>query len=645
MLAGMPNGPTPPPVVDLLEDEKRVSPASLAKKRTSSCSNRSSSPDSSSPGWGIADSKDYDAGEKPVDQSAPSPKHGLRLALSKLRPGSATVQRSASSPNTRSTTDLGFSPSRSPSKHSEMSRSPSVSSDSPSRRTSSNFGEPVRETNVMVRDYDPHTGNKIINKYMIVREVGRGCHGKVKLCTDLETGEEWALKIVPKKARPRFQSRLHSNRVGLAGGPQGNPDLEKIMREIAILKKCDHPHVVGLREVIDDPGSEKIYLEYLAGGDIKWQNTQNPKQPLVTEQDARRIFRDVVCGIDYLHYQGIVHRDIKPANLLWTSEGRVKISDFGVSVVVRPRTQIDLMADQQADQPERIHELELAKTAGTPAFFAPEMCGTPDEDFSSSLASLPAPGGGGGSDDPPIGKGIDIWALGVTLYCLVFGAVPFIAETEYELFSVISRKPLEFPPDVAIDPALQDLLTRLLDKDPATRITLEEIKVHPWTTADLTAEQHDQWLREADPSYQYGAPVEVTEDDVRGAVTMLSKLRARIRKLSSSFQNLTAGFRNRTRSASNMTASASSSSATSATPTSAMSLFAGGGLHSHALRSSPSVSSAEDFAPSNDSSDVEYDPIEAERERYRAFRLSCPPPSRDAFPAMPAVPPSTASQI
>ncbi|KAJ3156861.1 hypothetical protein HDU86_003396 [Geranomyces michiganensis] len=542
-----------------------------------------------------------------------------------------------------------------------MSRSPSVSSDSPSRRTSSNFGEPVRETNVMVRDYDPHTGNKIINKYMIVREVGRGCHGKVKLCTDLETGEEWALKIVPKKARPRFQSRLHSNRVGMAGGPLVNPDLEKIMREIAILKKCDHPHVVGLREVIDDPGSEKIYLvlEYLAGGDIKWQNTQNPKQPLVSEQDARRIFRDVVCGIDYLHYQGIVHRDIKPANLLWTSEGRVKISDFGVSVVVRPRTQIDLMAEQ-ADQSERIHELELAKTAGTPAFFAPEMCGTPDDDFSASMTSLPVPGGGGGSDDPPIGKGIDIWALGVTLYCLVFGVVPFIAETEYELFNVISRKPLEFPPDVTIDPALQDLLIRLLEKDPAMRITLEEIKAHPWTTADLSAEQHEQWLREADPSYQYGAPVEVTEDDVRGAVTMLSKLRARIRKLSSSFQNLTAGFRNRTRSASNMAASSSpatpSSAITTATPTSPGGFFfapgggaggGGGGLHSHApaLRSSPSVSSAEDFAPSNESSDNEYDPIEAERERYRAFRLSCPPPSRDAVGALPAVPPGAFSQL
>ncbi|KAI8921070.1 kinase-like domain-containing protein [Powellomyces hirtus] len=303
---------------------------------------------------------------------------------------------------------------------------------------------------------------------MIVREVGRGCHGKVKLCVDTETGEEWALKIVPKKSRPRFQSRLHSGRSGhpSTGGQPVNPELEKIMREIAILKKCKHPHVVGLREVIDDPASEKIYLvlEYLAGGDIKWQNREDPESPLLSVDAARGIFQDVVCGVEYLHYQGIVHRDIKPANLLWTTEGRVKISDFGVSVVVHP--ELSPEHPNLPDDAGRTHELELAKTAGTPAFFAPEMCGPADDE---SVSNLPS--------DAPIGKAIDIWAMGVTLYCLVFGRVPFIAESEYELFNVISRKQLEFPANHPIDEDLQDLLQKLLDKNPLTRITLEGIKV------------------------------------------------------------------------------------------------------------------------------------------------------------------------
>ncbi|KNC98571.1 CAMKK/ELM protein kinase [Spizellomyces punctatus DAOM BR117] len=618
------------------------------------------------------------------------PAHSSRgLSSIRLKPFNSPSQ-------SRSSAEFCSSPARSPSKHSLISRSPSSVSKSnsftmgpSSRRPSSAAGEPVKETHVMVRDYDPQTGNKIINKYMIVKELGRGCHGKVKLCVDMETGEEWALKIVQKKARPRFQSRLLSNRLAAADieqngkVPPSNPELEKIKREIAILKKCNHPHVVALKEVIDDPASEKIYLvlEYLAGGDIRWHDNSDPPRPILTIDDGRRIFRDVICGIEYLHYQGIVHRDIKPANLLWTGDGRVKISDFGVSVVVRPKFSHD---DHEAsEEQERSNELELAKTAGTPAFFAPEMCGMTDEDFGSNSSLFAVPGrpfnafgtnpsdsqssgtapaesaGPGtpmkglsnqssfalsdtgalasgnrtsgtpmpmsrqtssgdvtdqvqaelgqpqqasripvlnkqpsskmgisagtepvreGEDDqselvqsavdvplspsspptpnpppPPlqhlrIGKAIDIWAMGVTLYCFIFGQVPFMAETEFELFNVISKKTLEFPSHIRITDDLRDLFTKLLDKDPSTRITLEETKLHPWTTADLTPEEREAWLQQTDPTLQYGAPVQVTDEDVRGAVTIMSRIRDRIRKLSSSFHNLTAGLRRRTKS-------------------------------------------------------------------------------------------------
>ncbi|KAJ3171905.1 hypothetical protein HK101_011205 [Irineochytrium annulatum] len=179
----------------------------------------------------------------------------------------------------------------------------------PLRRVSGN--ESVKETGTLVRDYDPATGNKMINRYMIVKELGRGVHGKVKLCVDVETGDQWAIKIVEKHARRKFQNRLAlSQRIAMAEKANGdgsgedevvNPQLEKIKREIAILKKLDHPHVVKLREVIDDPHAEKIYLvlEYLPGRDIKWNDRGEPPKPIMTLDECRRVLRDVVCGLEY----------------------------------------------------------------------------------------------------------------------------------------------------------------------------------------------------------------------------------------------------------------------------------------------------------------------------------------------------------
>lgn len=100
--------------------------------------------------------------------------------------------------------------------------------------------------------------------------------------------------------------------------------------------------------------------------------------------------------------------------------------------------------------------------------------------LSNAFGPLPSPNGHP-TGRPPITKAIDIWALGVTLYCFVFGRCPFIADTEFELFNIIPRKPLSFPEDVpgreTIDAGLKDLLSRLLEKDVYKRITLKEVKV------------------------------------------------------------------------------------------------------------------------------------------------------------------------
>ncbi|KAJ3120364.1 hypothetical protein HK098_004659 [Nowakowskiella sp. JEL0407] len=433
--------------------------------------------------------------------------------------------------------------------------------------------EPVKETTKIVRDKDPLTGKKMVNQYIIVKQLGRGVHGKVKLVRHSETGEFWALKIVEKNPKRLFPSRLSES-------TRPKAHLDKIKREIAILKKCEHPHIVRLKEVIDDPSEEKIYLvlEYLSGGDIKWHDNAEPvRNPVLSLQEAREIFRDVICGLEYLHFQGIVHRDIKPANLLWTSTHRVKISDFGVSVFIPPpaasvtipetgtqsqQTILDKKSTASLDDYKVLsnNELELAKTAGTPAFFAPEVCGV-GEDIKFGEAGKRSTLKDLKKKSMAIGTAIDIWALGVTLYCLVFGNVPFTADTEL-VFPEI--KPHEDEEDALL---VRDLLTQILEKDPVKRYKLFEIKLHPWTTADLDEIETETWLCESDP---VGDPVTVTEDEMMAAVNIMGFIKDRMRKLSTSIQTMATNLhalRRRTKSLPSVSNELTSPPRTSATPT------------------------------------------------------------------------------
>ncbi|KAJ1680282.1 hypothetical protein EV182_000300 [Spiromyces aspiralis] len=202
----------------------------------------------------------------------------------------------------------------------------------------------VQETSRMVVEYDPRTGHKMINQYLLLRELGRGVHGKVRLALDTEANQYYAIKIIDKVShsrrlpipakQPLYEHRHHALSLYNRRYSARNIDferLEKIKREIAILKKCNHPNIVRLHEVIDDPHARRIYLvvEYVAGGEIRWRDEQD--RPVFSLNQVRRIFRGLVLGVEYLHYHGIIHRDIKPANLLVAENGMVKISDFGVS--------------------------------------------------------------------------------------------------------------------------------------------------------------------------------------------------------------------------------------------------------------------------------------------------------------------------
>lgn len=267
--------------------------------------------------------------------------------------------------------------------------------------------------------------------------------------------------------------------------------------------------------------------------------------PCLTISEARTAFRDSVLGLEYLHYQGIIHRDIKPANLLVTSGYRVKISDFGVSYLGRPMHDEEEEQVGETDAADFDNARELSKTVGTPAFYAPELCYT-GEDFEKSLGSV-----------PKITGAIDVWSLGVTLYGMVFGRLPFVSDDEYSMFQTIVKKEVFIPrkrlvpvkdnsfdteqddcrdPDQLryeeIDDELYDLLRRLLTKDPVRRITLKEIKHHPWTLNGLPNPR--AWVEETDPGYQSkGKRIEVSNEEVTSAVSkvpFIQRVRSNVAK-------------------------------------------------------------------------------------------------------------------
>jgi [calcium/calmodulin-dependent protein kinase] kinase len=255
----------------------------------------------------------------------------------------------------------------------------------------------VTETGILIKRLDPETARKCVNQYQFLKELGRGTHGKVKLAVDMTDQSLWAVKIIPRQPRRKLTafnslSQNHSN---------------QIKREVAIMKKVNHPAIVKVRELIDAPNSDKIFLvlEYLSGGEIIWD--QHP----LASQDCIHIFRKLVQGVNYLHSQGIIHRDIKPANLLKDSHNQIKISDFSVSLIY-----------DECDQ------VEIAKAAGSPAFLAPEICGVSEGDSDSEDIII----------DP---FAIDIWAMGVTLYCLAFGTLPFNGDNEFEVYHAVNNQP------------------------------------------------------------------------------------------------------------------------------------------------------------------------------------------------------------
>uniref|UniRef100_A0A672L5U0 calcium/calmodulin-dependent protein kinase n=1 Tax=Sinocyclocheilus grahami TaxID=75366 RepID=A0A672L5U0_SINGR len=316
-----------------------------------------------------------------------------------------------------------------------------------------------------------------LNQYKLKSEIGKGSYGVVKLAYNEDDDKYYAMKVASKKKLMKqygFPRRPPPRGPKAAQGEQPKVlgPLERVYQEIAILKKLDHLNIVKLVEVLDDPAEDNLHMvSPLLTSPVMEVPSDNP----FSEDQARHYFRDIVLGIEYLHYQKIVHRDIKPSNLLLGDDGHVKIADFGVS-----------------NQFEGNDAL-LSSTAGTPAFMAPETLSDNRKSFS--------------------GKVMCVWG-DFFLICVC----PFIDEYILALHSKIKSKPVEFPETPAISEGLKNLVSRMLDKNPDTRITISEIKVDPWVTQDGT-----------DPlplEEEHCTVVEVTEEEVQNSVKFVPSLSA-----------------------------------------------------------------------------------------------------------------------
>ncbi|CBH17675.1 protein kinase, putative [Trypanosoma brucei gambiense DAL972] len=289
-------------------------------------------------------------------------------------------------------------------------------------------------------------GGKFINNYQVLKEIGRGSFGKVKLGYNTQTDTLVAIKQV---CRPVAKTRF-----GLQTAAQER--FSALQREIALMKKLKHKHIVPLYEVIDDPSARKIYLvmKYIDGGPIgriRCSPTGDPEEEVCTPippGQLAKYARQIFSGLDYLHKNKIAHRDIKPENILVSKEGRAYLADFGVAEVfdVSTRERVEQIM-QESLAASRANAscgpgMPIQGTKGTILFIAPEIW----------------------KGDRSYAKPVDVWAMGVTLYILLTGRLPF-SNIDDILDSNLPVIPTEYGED------WENLLRRMLDRDPKNRIT------------------------------------------------------------------------------------------------------------------------------------------------------------------------------
>ncbi|KAK1552676.1 hypothetical protein Q3G72_021528 [Acer saccharum] len=256
-----------------------------------------------------------------------------------------------------------------------------------------------------------------VGKYEVGRTIGEGTFAKVKFAQNTETGESVAMKVLDR-------STIIKHKMA-----------DQIKREISIMKLVRHPYVVRLHEVIASRTKIYIILEFITGGELFDKIVHHGR---LSEAESRRYFQQLVDGVDYCHSKGVYHRDLKPENLLLDSLGNLKISDFGLSAL--PEQGVSL----------------LRTTCGTPNYVAPEVLS--HKGYNGAVA--------------------DVWSCGVILYVLMAGYLPFDELDLTTLYSKVEKAEFSCPSWFPV--GAKSLIYRILDPNPETRITIEQIRDDEW---------------------------------------------------------------------------------------------------------------------------------------------------------------------
>uniref|UniRef100_A0A3B3UB35 MAP/microtubule affinity-regulating kinase 3 n=1 Tax=Poecilia latipinna TaxID=48699 RepID=A0A3B3UB35_9TELE len=265
----------------------------------------------------------------------------------------------------------------------------------------------------------PHVGN-----YRLLKTIGKGNFAKVKLARHILTGREVAIKIIDK-------TQLNPN------------SLQKLFREVRIMKILNHPNIVKLFEVIETERTLYLVMEYASGGEVFDYLVAHGR---MKEKEARAKFRQIVSAVQYCHQKHIVHRDLKAENLLLDADMNIKIADFGFSNEFTLGNKLDTFC-------------------GSPPYAAPELFQGKKYD----------------------GPEVDVWSLGVILYTLVSGSLPFDGQNLKELRERVLRGKYRIPFYMSTD--CENLLKRFLVLNPAKRGTLEQIMKDRWINSGFEEDE------------------------------------------------------------------------------------------------------------------------------------------------------------
>ncbi|XP_069385041.1 SNF related kinase b [Paralichthys olivaceus] len=271
--------------------------------------------------------------------------------------------------------------------------------------------------------------------YHLGRTLGRGHFAVVKLARHVNTGQLVAVKMI-NKTKLDIMATSH------------------LLQEVRCMRLVQHPNVVRLYEVINTPTTLYLIMELAEGGDLYDYILRH--EAGVAEDIAKRHFAQIVRAVAYCHQLHVVHRDLKPENVVFfPQQGAVKLTDFGFSNLFQPGTM-------------------LATSCGSLAYSAPEI-------LLGEEYNAPA---------------VDIWSLGVILYMLVCGVPPFQETNDSETLVMILDCRYSIPERVSDD--CRDLISRMLQKDPSHRASLEEIEAHDWlqglNNVLLSPEAPPHWL-------------------------------------------------------------------------------------------------------------------------------------------------------